>query len=133
MLNSARPLRLILRSIAVPAVLCATLASAQTAPAPARAAAPARPAAAAPAPQAPISDRDLAETQKELIRLLRLSPMLTTVVSHDPSLLSNQDYVASKNPELAQFLVAHPEVARNPDFYLLTHVQPDDGSPDEAL
>jgi hypothetical protein len=131
--KSARNLSWLLRSLAVPAVLCAALASAQTGPAPARPASPARPAAAAPAPQPPVSDRDLAVTQKELIRLLRFSPMLTTVVSHDPSLLSNQDYVASKNPELAQFLLAHPEIARNPDFYLFTHVHADDGSPDEAL
>jgi hypothetical protein len=131
--KSISSLSWLLRSLAVPAVLCTTLASAQTAPVPARPAAPARAAAVAPAPQPPVSDRDLAITQKELIRLLRLSPMLTTVVSHDPSLLSNQDYVAHNNPELAQFLLAHPEIARNPDFYLFTHVHADDGSPDEAL
>jgi hypothetical protein len=72
-------------------------------------------------------------TQRELIRLLRLSPTLTTVVSHDPSLLSDQNYVSRNNPELAQFIAAHPEIARNPDFYLFTHVHQEDGSPDEAL
>jgi hypothetical protein len=116
-----------LRSLAVCAVLCAAVALAQTPAAPARAAAPAQIAAA------PVSDRDLEETQKELIRLLRLSPTLTTVVSHDPSLLANQDYVSHNNPQLAQFLLAHPEVARNPDFYLFTHVHREDGGPDEAL
>jgi hypothetical protein len=80
-----------------------------------------------------VSDSDLAETQKELIRLLRLSPTLTTVVARDPSLLANQEYVSRNNPQLAEFLSAHPEVGRNPDFYLFTHVHPDDGSPDEAL
>jgi hypothetical protein len=81
----------------------------------------------------PVSDRDLEATQKELIRLLKLSPTLTTVVAHDPTLLSNQDYVSRNNPQLAEFLVAHPEVARNPEFYLFTHVHEDDGSPDQAL
>lgn len=135
MLQSTRILPWVLRSMVVPAVLCAALGLAQTPPAPARAQAPARPgvAAQAPAETAQVNDRDLAVTQRELIRLLRLSPTLTTVVSHDPSLLSDQDYVSRNNPQLSQFIAAHPEVARNPDFYLFTHVHQDDGSPDEAL
>jgi hypothetical protein len=91
------------------------------------------PAQPAPAPQQVQSDKDVAATQRQLIELLKLSPTLTTVVSHDPSLLSDQDYVSRNNPQLAAFLAAHPEVARNPDFYLFTHVNPQDGSPDEAL
>jgi hypothetical protein len=55
------------------------------------------------------------------------------VVAHDPSLLADQDYVSRNNPQLAQFLVIHPEVARNPEFYLFTHVHREDGSPDQAL
>jgi hypothetical protein len=47
--------------------------------------------------------------------------------------LADQDYVSRNNPQLARFWAAHPEVVRNPDFYLFTHVHPDDGSPDEAL
>lgn len=95
------------------------------------AAAPQQP-PAAPADAAP-SNKDVAATQHELIQLLRLSPTLTTVVSHDPSLLADQAYVSKNNPQLADFLTAHPEVARNPDFYLFTHMNPQDGSPDEAL
>jgi len=96
----------------------------------------ARPAAAAPqvSPQPPVqSDKALASTQRQLIDLLKLSPTLTTVISHDPSLLSDQDYVSRNNPQLAAFLEAHPEVARNPGFYLFTHLPPDAGGPDEAL
>ena len=127
----------VLRAFTVPAVLFATLAAAQTRPAPAAQAAPSaraaaplqQPTAAAPLP----SEKELAATQRELIRLLRLSPTLTTVVAHDPSLLANQDYVSRNNPELAQFLAAHPEIARNPEFYLFTHARPEDGGPDEAL
>lgn len=79
------------------------------------------------------NERDVAANQSELIQLLRLSPTLTTVVSHDPSLLSNQEYVTRNNPQLAAFLASHPEVARNPEFYLFSHLKHDDGQPDEAL
>ena len=116
----------ILSAIAFSVLLLSTLAVAQprtTTPAPAPAS------STAPAP----NERDVAATQTELIRLLRLSPTLTTVVSHDPSLLSNTDYVAHNNPQLAAFLVAHPEVARNPDFYLFSHLKHEDGQPDEVL
>lgn len=116
----------ILSAIAFSVLLLSTLGVAQprtTTPTPAPAS------SAAPAP----NERDVAATQTELIRLLRLSPTLTTVVSRDPSLLSNTDYVAHNNPQLAAFLVAHPEVARNPDFYLFSHLKHEDGQPDEAL
>ena len=116
----------ILTIIAVSALLMGTAGAAQ--PRAQKADAPPVP-STAPTP----NDRDVAETQSELIRLLRLSPTLTTVVSHDPSLLSNQEYVARNNPQLAAFLAAHPDVARNPDFYLFSHLKHTDGSPDEAL
>ena len=123
-----RPTRLIARlfrsaviSLVVPATLAPALASAQSQPA--------HPAT----PATPISDKDFRTTQDELIKLLRLSPTVTSVVSHDPSLLSNQEYVSQKNPQLAAFLTAHPEVVRNPDFYLFTRASHEDGSPDEAL
>ncbi|HET6205340.1 MAG TPA: hypothetical protein VFD98_00940 [Terracidiphilus sp.] len=95
---------------------------------------PTAPAAApAAAPPAPVpTDRDVSSTQTQLIKLLRLSPTLTTVVARDPSLLSNQEYVAKNNPQLAEFLASHPEVTRNPDFYLFTHMNRD-GGPDEAI
>ena len=112
-------------------LLLGPLAIGQTRPAaPAKAAAPVP--AAAPAGPAP-TERDVASTQEQLIKLLRLSPTLTTVVARDPSLLSNQEYVARNNPQLADFLAAHPEVARNPDYYLFTHLNRDGGGPDEAL
>lgn len=79
------------------------------------------------------NERDVAANQTELIQLLRLSPVLTTVVARDPSLLSNPEYVARNNPQLAAFLAAHPEVARNPEFYLFSHLKHEDGQPDEAL
>jgi hypothetical protein len=116
----------ILSALALSVFLLATLGAAQP-----RSSTP----ASAPVPSIePVpNDHDVAATQTELIRLLRLSPRLTTVVSHDPSLLSNQEYVARNNPQLAAFLAAHPEVARNPEYYLFTHLNHENGQPDEAL
>lgn len=120
-------------TVIAPALALGLLAAAQTNPSehPAPALRPAPAAAATPTPA--LNESDVAETQTDLIRLLRLSPTLTTVVSRDPSLLSNQEYVARNNPQLAAFLTAHPEVARNPEFYLFTHVKRGAGQPDEAL
>jgi len=102
----------------------------RTAPAPQHAAqALAEPAVSA----SPLTDKEVADIQHQLIDLLRLSPTLTTVVAHDPSLLADQDYVQRNNPQLADFLKAHPEVVRNPDYFLFTHLPPDAGGPDEAL
>src|SRR5215467_12430425 len=65
-----------------------------------------------------ISNEEREATREQLFNLLRLSPRLTAVLSRDPSLLGDQEYVSRNNPELAQFLQQHPEVARNPEFYL---------------
>jgi len=71
----------VLFSIALSAVLFAGIAAAQP-----HSAAPAQLPAAASA----VSDRDFVATQNELIKLLRLSPTLTTVVARDPSLLATR-------------------------------------------
>jgi hypothetical protein len=78
------------------------------------------------------SQKELAATQEQLIKLLRLSPTMTEVISRDPSLLSDQEYVTRNNPELAQFLQIHPEVARNPSFYLFTGLN-EEGEPENRL
>jgi hypothetical protein len=135
--NRCRTLARLVLTAAAPVLLFSSLAGAQTPARPAAAAASAHPAAAAQAPvyTAPApSEKDVAATQTEMIKLLRLSPTLTTVVSHDPSLLSNQEYVSHNNPQLAEFLARHPEVARNPEFYLFTHMDHGQGGgSDEAL
>jgi hypothetical protein len=87
----------------------------------------------APAVNATVPDEaQTAEIQRQLISLLRTSPTLTSVVARDPSLLADQAYVTRNNPELEQFLVAHPDVARNPEFYLFSNLQ-GRGHRDEAL
>src|ERR1700685_2258895 len=87
--------------------------------------------AAAPAVQVP-SERDVADVQTELLHLLRLSPTLTAAVAADPSLLADQQYVARSNPELAQFMASHPDIARNPEFYLFGNLSPSDRHRDQA-
>ncbi|MGA8938399.1 MAG: hypothetical protein WB439_04465 [Acidobacteriaceae bacterium] len=96
---------------------------------------PHAPAAATPdaALASPVNDADAGPTQTQLLKLLRLSPTLTSVVESDPSLLSNQEYVARNNPELAQFLIAHPEVARNPTFYLFSDLDTSHNRREDAL
>ena len=102
--------------LGVPALLLATqptVVAAQTTP----------PKAPQPAVSTtPESQDELEATQEQLLKLLRTSPTLTTVVAHDPSLLSNMDYVNKNNPQLGQFLVQHPDIARNPEYYLFTNI-----------
>jgi hypothetical protein len=84
-------------------------------------------------PDQPGADSNFPATQEQLLKLLKLSPTLTEVVVRDPSLLANQDYVNHNNPELGQFLSTHPQIARNPQYYLFTHLPPGSGSNEEAL
>jgi hypothetical protein len=83
--------------------------------------------------QPPTDDKHLGATQEELLKLLRVSPKLTMVVIRDPSLLANQDYVSHNNPALAQFLQEHPDVVRNPEFYLFNNIGDDEGRSVEVL
>jgi hypothetical protein len=70
----------------------------------------------------PPTDNELIAIREQLLGLLRTSPTLTNVLETDPSLLADQDYINRTNPQLAQFLVQHPEVTRNPDFYLFANL-----------
>jgi hypothetical protein len=80
--------------------------------------------AQAPAQQVtPASKGDPAELREELFKLLRMTPKLGMTVASDPSLLGETEYIRRGNPELAQFLQAHPEIPRNPDFYLFADLE----------
>lgn len=63
------------------------------------------------------------ESQSEAVReqfstLLRNhAPQLGTILALDPTLLSNEAFLAPY-PDLSTFLAAHPEVRHSPDFYL---------------
>jgi hypothetical protein len=65
-----------------------------------------------------IDQPDAQRTKDELSNLLeRYPPGLRGALAADPSLLSNQQYLAPY-PALVNFLSRHPEVARNPSFYV---------------
>lgn len=118
-------MRLPQRFFIVSAVILA-IASVRPAVAQTRTLAPAY-SAAVPSPE------DTANTQQQLLKLLRLSPTLTSVVAHDPSLLADQAYVSRENPELELFLAQHPEVTRNPEFYLFSRLADNRRGRDMAL
>ena len=61
------------------------------------------------------------QVRMELQNLLRTQypPVLRIVLEIDPSLLTNEEYL-TPYPRLQEFLRAHPEVVRDPDFYIGT-------------
>ena len=80
-----------------------------------------------------MSEKDLATLQDQFLQELRLSPTLAEVVARDPSLLSNAEYVNRNNPELGKFLQTHPEIAKNPDFYLFNNLHGEHEPPSDTL
>jgi hypothetical protein len=65
-----------------------------------------------------VDNTDAGELRARLNEVLaNYSPSLGQVLSLDPSLLGNADYLAPY-PALAQFLGQHPEVARDPGYFL---------------
>ncbi len=90
---------------------------------PVRAQTPAAPPAPVEAPEARnqvvvLGDTSASETRERLHEILRQHPpSLETVLRLDPALLTTPTYLAPY-PALAAFLSQHPEVARNPTFFL---------------
>ncbi len=67
---------------------------------------------------ATIEQPDAQRTKEELARLLEhYPPSLRNVFALDPGLLGNQSYLAPY-PALVSFLNSHPEIERNPSFYV---------------
>jgi len=57
------------------------------------------------------------QTREELRDILREHPpQLASVLKLDPTLLTNQTYLATY-PDLTQFVAQHPEVSHNPGYY----------------
>lgn len=102
-------------------IFSVALAGTALAQAPAATAAASAPAAsAAPATTTVVTDTDSHETREAFESTLRRYPSdVSRVLKLDPSLLSNQAYLANY-PALASFLAQHPEVAHSPAFYLGT-------------
>jgi hypothetical protein len=71
-----------------------------------------------PASAASEEKRSIQSIRQEFSEMLRLNPpQLATVLALDPNLLSNQEFLAAY-PELDRFVAAHPEIRKNPRFYL---------------
>jgi hypothetical protein len=65
-----------------------------------------------------VEQPDAQRTKDELTTLLdRYPPSLRHVLALDPTLLDNQSYLAPY-PALVSFLNAHPEIARNPSYFV---------------
>ena len=114
MRNDRRDFGAALRTILLLAVSFGGLYAAAAQTQPARSAN--RPAATAPVVEK--DDEHMAATREQLMQLLRMSPKVASFVRRDPLLLSDQEFVARNNPKLAAFLQEHPEIGRNPEFYL---------------
>jgi len=71
-----------------------------------------------PTAQSPSIQPDAQRAKEELSALLdHYPPSLRGVLALDPSLLASQSYLAPY-PALVSFLNAHPEIARDPSFYV---------------
>ena len=76
---------------------------------------------------------DAAETKDQLARVLeRYPPSLKGVVSLDPSLLNNPEYL-SPYPGLVNFLRKHPEIASNPAYFVGPYEGPRPGGNNEFV
>jgi hypothetical protein len=100
------------------------------APAPASRPDPARPRPAAaqvqPAPAPPVATApevpgpDADQVRDQLRQTLdRVPPSVREVLQLEPSLMTNPDYLAPY-PDLANYIARHPEIARNPAYYVGT-------------
>jgi hypothetical protein len=105
-----------------------------TAQAPAETRQPARPPVAveaqAPPPVRYEPDRRSADDTRNRLRevIEQYSPDLFQVFKHDPTLLRNEQYLASY-PGLAAFLQQHPEVGHNPGYFVGQPTWRQDGDP----
>ncbi|HUE88714.1 MAG TPA: hypothetical protein VMO26_21770 [Vicinamibacterales bacterium] len=77
------------------------------------------PAANQPPRPAPLAlETDARQVREQLREILnKYPPEVGRILKMDPTMLSNQPYL-EQYPAVQQFLAAHPEIARNPGFYL---------------
>jgi hypothetical protein len=66
----------------------------------------------------PMDPQEMESTRRTFIEILERYPRLNNVISRDPSLLSNQEYITSAAPGLWEFLQKHPEIQRDPEFFM---------------
>ena len=74
--------------------------------------------AAQPAAPSPVFDQDAEEVRRQFYDVLKsYPPGLGRILRLDPTLMTNPQYLASY-PNVAAFLASHPDVPRNPGYYL---------------
>src|SRR3954451_23104012 len=79
-----------------------------------------------------VTDADSHETRDAFSSVLRRYPTeVSRVLKLDPSLMTNQSYLATY-PALGAFLSQHPEVAHSPAFFLSDVSVPEDGLRENA-
>ena len=66
----------------------------------------------------PSSSEPMEVTRDRFNQLLDRYPRMASVVARDPSLLGNAEYLQNNSPEVQRFLHEHPEVMRDPEFFL---------------
>lgn len=77
-----------------------------------------RTSAAAPAASNIILDQASMEaTRRQFLGVMRSHPRFWSAVQADPSLMTDQEYL-NRDPVLAAFFAQHPEVARDPDYFV---------------
>jgi hypothetical protein len=76
------------------------------------------PSGKAPAAQSVIIETDARQVREQFESLLmKYPPEVGRILKMDPTMLTNQPYL-SQYPAIQAFLTGHPEIARNPTFYL---------------
>lgn len=87
----------------------------------------------APAPAPPLEEAQTRQQVREqFTRLLsQHPPEVAPLVTIDPTLLSNDPFLA-RYPELAQYVAAHPEIRRNPHYFVQELPNPMYGRPRSA-
>ncbi len=73
---------------------------------------------------------EMDSTRSVFNEYLARHPRLRDVIVRDPSLLMSREYMNTNAPELWDFLEKHPEVARNPEFFVVSF---DRGGDDPVL
>lgn len=73
---------------------------------------------AVPRPTPAVLETDARQVREQLETLLmKYPPEVGRILKMDPTMLTNQQYLA-QYAGIQQFLAAHPEISRNPSFYL---------------
>lgn len=69
------------------------------------------------APEVETSREAMDATRREFMDVMRRHPRFLRAIQADPSLMTDQEYL-NRDPALAAFFAQHPEVARDPEYFV---------------